>query len=201
MGKEGNFNFYLNELIQKRWSPRSFADRKIENDKLLSILEAGRWAPSSYNEQPWRFIVGKIDEGTTHSKILDCLVEGNQSWAKNAPILILTNAKLTFSRNDNPNKHSYHDVGLAAAQMAIQAAEFDIYFHQMAGFSKYKAIEHFNIPENYEPVTVIAVGYLGNPENLKDEKLLKSEKAVRKRKSLSEIVFTDEWNRSADFTL
>jgi nitroreductase len=180
----------INELIAKRWSPRVYSDKPVSNEDLKKIFTAASWAASSSNEQPWRFLVGhKGDE--TYNKILDCLVEFNQLWAKSAPVLILTLAKTTFTKEGDPiNAWALHDVGAASANMCLQAIELGIHTHGMAGFDKDKIRTHFNLPAEYTEGAIWAMGYLGDPETLPDY-MKKMELAPRTRKSLSEIVFTD----------
>jgi nitroreductase len=108
------------EDILKRWSPRAYSDKPVTPQSLKEVFEAARWAASSYNEQPWRFLVGhRGDE--TYRKIFDALVEFNQSWAKSAPVLILSAGKKTFTSNGSPNHYQLHDVGAATAYIALQA--------------------------------------------------------------------------------
>ena len=184
----------LNPLIAHRWSPRAFADRPIDSAVLCSLLEAARWAPSSFNEQPWRFIVGDSERTlTTHQKIREILVPQN-NWAHKAPVLILTVAKLTFSHNGNPNRHAFHDVGLAMGNLTMQAMEHGIYVHQMAGIDTEKAIAVFGIPQGYEPVAGAALGYLGSPDQLTGE-LKERELAPRSRNPLQDILFAEQWGQ------
>ncbi len=149
----------IHELLQKRFSPRSFEARPVSKDTLRALLEAARWAPSSYNEQPWRFLVTTRDEPSDFERLLACLAPGNQAWAKDAPVLMLSLAKLRFSHNDKPNRHAFHDVGLAVSQMIVQATALGLFVHQMAGFDVDKARGSFAIPEGFDPVAAIAVGY------------------------------------------
>ncbi len=182
------------EALRQRWSPLAFSDRPVESEKLRQILEAARWAASSYNEQPWSFIVATKDNPTEFDRLLSCLAEGNQEWAKNAPVLMLSVAKLQFERNGTENRHAFHDVGAAAASLAIQAAELGLLIHQMAGFDAAKAREAYSIPEGYEPVAAIALGYLGDPESL-SERLKQREFSARTRKPLNTFVFSGSWNQ------
>ena len=182
----------VNELITSRWSPRAFDSKPVEDEKLEAILEAARWAPSAMNEQPWRFIYATNDNPEQYKKLLSCLVEANQVWAKDAPVLLLTVAKTHYSNFDKANGHAWHDVGMATANMAIQATELDIYMHMMGGFSADIAREALNIPEGFEAVTMIALGYKGDPEQL-PEPLKEREEAPRNRKPLQELVHKGEW--------
>lgn len=181
-------------LILERWSPRAFANRDVPPAELKTVFEAARWAPSSYNEQPWRFFVGHRDS-ETYRKILDALVPFNQEWARSAPVLILGIAKTRFSHNDSPNNYAAHDLGAAMALMALQAAALGLSAHQMAGFDWVKARESFEIPENYTMGSVMALGYQGELSDLPD-KFQAQEQSPRSRKPLSEIVFSD-WEHPA----
>ena len=183
------------DLIEKRWSPRAFAETPVEREELLSVLEAARWASSSNNRQPWRFIVAQRGEAS-FDKLLGCLREGNVSWAQHAPVLILSVAERGFpARDDKParaNRHAWHDVGAAVNNLVLQATALNLYVHQMAGFYPEKAAEVLRIPNTFEPVAVFALGYLGNPDDL-PEPLRERELAQRTRKSLSEIVFGERF--------
>jgi nitroreductase len=181
-------------VILERWSPRAFADRDVSHADLKKIFEAARWAPSCFNEQPWRFIVGHRNS-ETYKKIADALVPANQAWALNAPVLILSVAKTRFSNNDSPNYYAVHDLGAADGFITLQAASMGIATHQMAGFDQAKARELFAIPEIYAIGSVMALGYQGDPSNL-GERYQAQEQSPRSRKSLSEIVLSS-WDHSA----
>lgn len=185
----------LTDEISRRWSPRAFADKPVSKEELHRLLEAARWAPSSYNDQPWRFFVG-IKGDSTWQRIFDSLGEFNQAWAKNAPILILTATHMEFSQNQKPNHHAMHDLGLATAMLMVQATHQGLHTHGMAGFDHGKARAAFSIPPEYEVGAVLAIGYFGNPEKL-PEGMKQRELEPRKRKSLSEIALTD-WDKPAD---
>lgn len=182
-------------LILERWSPRAFAERDVNPADLKTIFEAGRWAPSSYNEQPWRFFVGHRNS-ETYKKILDALVPFNQDWAKSSPVLILGVARMRFSHNDSPNNYAPHDLGAAMALMALQATALGLAAHQMAGFDWVKARESFEIPEAYAMGSVMALGYHGELADLAD-KFQAQEQSPRSRKPLNEIVFS-AWDQPAD---
>ncbi|MBO3458842.1 nitroreductase family protein [Aetokthonos hydrillicola Thurmond2011] len=196
VNKSADTQYPVHDLISKRWSPLAFSERLVEQEKLLSVLEAARWAASSYNEQPWSYIVATRDNQAEFDLLLSCLAEGNQPWAKNAPVLMLSVAKLNFERNGVENRHALHDVGAASAQLAIQATSLGLFIHQMAGFNVPRAKEVYNIPQVYEPVAAIALGYLGNPETL-TEKYLERERSPRNRKSLESFVFSGKWNQTS----
>ncbi len=188
----------LHELLQKRWSPVAFSPRPVEPEKLHSLLEAARWAPSSFNEQPWVFLVATKDDAENFQRLLGCLVEGNRAWAQYAPVLMLSVAKLNFALNGKPNRHALHDVGAAAAYLTVQATALGLYVHQMAGFDADNARREYSIPEGYEPGAAIALGYLGDDAGL-PEKLRGRSAAGRKRKPAGEFVFAGSWGR--DFPL
>ncbi len=188
----------IESILQNRWSPLAFSDRAVEPEKLGSVLEAARWAASSYNEQPWSFIVATKDNSAEFDRLLSCLAEGNQEWAKDAPVLMISVAKLQFERNGHENRHAFHDVGAAEANLAAQATALGLYVHQMAGFDVEKAKELYSIPQGYEPVDAIALGYLGDPHQLSD-RLQQRLSAPRSRKSLKDFVFTGRWQQSSSF--
>ena len=184
----------IHDLLRQRWSPLAFSQQRVEPEKLCSVLEAARWAASSYNEQPWSFIVATKDNQPELDRLLGCLAEGNQEWAKNAPVLMLSVAKLYFERNGVENRHAFHDVGAAAALLSIQATANGLFIHQMAGFDVPKAREVYGISEGYEPVAAIALGYLEDSKIL-SEKLQQRENAPRTRKPLEKFVFSGSWNQ------
>jgi nitroreductase len=184
----------VHQLITHRWSPRIFEDRAVEPEKLRGLFEAARWAASSYNAQPWSFIVGTKDDPANYQLVLDCFIEFNQGWAKSAPVLALSVAQMKFGHNDQPNSHAFHDVGQAAATLQIQAEELGLAVHQMAGIIPDKAREIFKIPAGFDVVAGFAIGYAGDPANL-PEQLRAQEVAPRERKALDSFVFTGEWGK------
>ena len=192
--KSADTKYPINDLLRQRWSPLAFSDQMVEPEKLCSVLEAARWAASSYNEQPWSFIVATKDNQGEFERLLSCLAEGNQEWAINAPVLMISVAKLHFERNGKENRHAFHDVGAAAAQLAIQATANGLFIHQMAGFDVPKAREVYGISEGYEPVAAIALGYIGDSKTL-SERLQQRENAPRTRKPLEKFVFSGSWNQ------
>lgn len=192
MNKPADCKYPLHPLIQERWSPRAFDSKEVESWKICSMLEAARWAPSSFNEQPWRFFVGAAGVNPqTHQRLQELLMPGN-SWAKKAPVLMLSVAKLEFSHNNQPNRTCQHDLGLAVENLVLQAQHLGLTTHQMAGIYLDKARELLLIPTGYEPVAMIAIGYPGSPDALPPE-LKERELEVRDRKPLQELVFSDQW--------
>ena len=194
MRKLAETRYPIHELLRERWSPRAFADRMVEPEELRSLLEAARWAPSSFNEQPWSFIVATKQHPGEYERLLSCLVEGNVRWAQHAPVLMLSVAKLAFERNQKPNRHAFHDVGLAVENLVIQGMALGLFVHQMAGFHADRAREVYGIPESHEPVAAMAIGYLDDPGRLPDD-LREREVAPRFRKPLESFVFSGQWGQ------
>ena len=185
-------------VFAQRWSPRAFADRPVEPEKIRRMLEAARWTMSSYNEQPWRYVVAsRHEDPDAYERLLHCLTEGNQEWAHHAPVLMLSFYKTTFSHNDHANRCAPHDVGAASAALTFQATAMDLYVHQMAGIQQDVIRETYDVPEGFEPMAGLAVGYLGDPAMLGEAKQ-KSERSPRSRKGLDEFVFGEEWGTAAD---
>ncbi len=182
-------------VVLARWSPRSFADREVSTADLKKIFEAARWAASSSNEQPWRYLVGTRNS-STHQKIFSTLVGFNKSWAGAAPVLILGVASSKFSHNGSLNAYALHDLGAASAILCLQAAALGLSTHSMAGFDHDAARQAFSIPEDYLLGAVIALGYQGEPSALAHEKLIAQETAPRTRKPLSEFVLS-AWGEQA----
>jgi nitroreductase len=182
-------------ILLKRWSPRSFADREVSPALLGKVFEAARWAPSSFNEQPWRFLVGSRGS-STYDKIFQVLSENNKKWAHLAPVLILDAAKTKFTQSGKPNRVAYYDLGAAASYLCLQAVALGLAAHQMEGFDPEAARKAFGIPEEYAIGAVIALGYPGEPAALGDPRLIERELAPRTRKPLSEFVFSD-WDKAA----
>ena len=186
----------VHPLIRDRWSPRSFADRPVEPDKILSILEAGRWAASCFNWQPWHFVIATRDNAEEHARMLDCLIPWNAGWAVTAPLLMLSFAAHKVPGKDDPNPHNWHDVGLASAQMLLQATDLGLRGHIMAGIEVDKIRETYGVPDDVDPVAAIAFGYGGDPDAL-SEKLAAREHEPRQRNELRDYVYAGAWGRTA----
>jgi nitroreductase len=163
----------------------------VEADKIRSLFEAARWAPSCFNAQPWRFLLATKETPAAYHQLFDCLHDANKKWAYRAPVLVLSVAKLTFV-DGSANRHAWHDVGLAVENLVIQAIALDLIASQMAGFDVVKARTDLGIPDSYDPVAMIAIGYQGDPASL-PESLQKKEVASRKRMPLTESVFSVNW--------
>jgi nitroreductase len=198
MSKKADTDHPVHDLIAARWSPYGFSDRAVSDDDLRSLFEAARWAASSYNEQPWRFIVARREDTAHFDRLVACLVEGNQAWARLAPVLVLTAARLNFARNDKPNAAAVHDMGLAAGNLSTEATSRGLCVHQMIGIEPEKARELFSIPAGYRALTALAIGYAGQqpglPEDIKAREL-----GPRKRKPIHEFTFGADWGESASW--
>ncbi len=186
----------IHELIASRWSPYAFDERRVSDDDLRSLFEAARWAPSSYNEQPWSYIVATKASPAEFERLLSCLVEGNQPWAKAAPVLALGCTSLNFVRNGKPNAAAVHDLGLASANLVLEATARGLFVHQMIGILPDKARELYRIPEDVQPKTGLAIGYGGDPDTL-PELYKERDLAARSRKGLGEFVFGGQWGTAS----
>jgi nitroreductase len=182
----------VNALIAARWSPYAFAERPVARADLLSLFEAARWAPSSYNEQPWSYIVATRDEAAEFARLLSCLVEGNQAWARNAPVLALGCTSLRFARNNQPNAAAVHDLGLASGTLLLEATARGLAVHQMIGILPDKAREIYRIPEGVQALTGLAIGYPGDPAAL-PENLRPRDQTRRPRKPIAAFLFGGQW--------
>jgi nitroreductase len=192
--KRGTTDASVEDLFLRRWSPRAFAKQAVSDRELKVVFTAGGWAASCFNEQPWRFLVGRKDD-STWKRILEALFASNQEWARSAPVLYASFAKRTFTLNNQPNRVAQHDVGAASAQIALQATAVGLYVHGMVGFDPEKVRSAFKIPDDFEPVACWALGYRGDPDQLSD-RLKEREIEPRQRRSLKDWVFS-EWGRPA----
>jgi nitroreductase len=184
-------------VIADRWSPYAYDPRPVERNKLLSCLEAARWAPSSYNEQPWTYILAERGDAAAFERMLNCLVEGNREWARNAGVLILAVVSKLFTKNGKPNRAAEHDIGLAAGNFVLQATALGLQAHQMIGIEPAKVRESYQVPENHEPLTAIALGYPAASAAGKSDPLAQRDAARRGRKPIAEFVMST-WGQSAN---
>jgi len=194
--KQPQLDYLIHPLIASRWSPRAYESKPVEADKLQRIFEAARWAASSSNLQPWYFLVG-FNGDEVFIRIFDTLVEFNQLWVKNAPVLALAIAKTTNSKG-SVNKSCEYDLGQAVATLSLQAMEEGVYTHQMGGFDADAAARSLDIPAEYKVVVAFTLGYLGEPDIL-PANLEKLELSPRTRRPLSESIFTTSFGKTADF--
>jgi nitroreductase len=196
MEKLAMTDYPIEDILRRRWSPRAFSDRMVEEEKLRNLFEAARWAASSFNEQPWYFIVATKQNIEQYTILLDCLVEKNQQWARLAPVLMVSVAKLSFEKTGKPNRHAFHDVGLAMGNLIVQATAMDLFVHQMAGIVSEKAREAYGIPDSYEPVAGVALGYPADVDVL-PEPFREQELAPRRRKPIESFVFQRAWGETS----
>lgn len=198
MKRPATTDYPVHELIRERWSPRAFSEKQIPEEILCSLFEAARWAPSSYNEQPWAFLVAKRDDKENFEKSLQALVEFNANWAKQASVLGFAVSELAFAKNNSPNRNAFYDTGAAMALLSMEATARGLFVHQMAGFDPETARENFSIPGGWEAIAAFAIGYPGDPASL-PQPYRDRELAPRTRKPVREFVMTGEWGHTAPF--
>jgi len=184
-------------VIAERWSPYAFDPRPVEREKLLSCLEAARWAASSYNEQPWTYILAERTDRAAFDTMLGCLVEGNQAWAKNVGVLMLGIVSRNFTKTGKPNRVCEHDLGLAAGNLTLQATALGLHVHQMAGIEPAKIRSTYKVPDTHEPLTGIAIGYAAKVQPGTNDPLGQRDLAPRTRRPISEFVIAGTWGQSA----
>lgn len=191
--KKASTSVPIHDLIATRWSSRAIDPHQpVAREHLAQLLEAARWAPSCYGDQPWRYLVwDKLRSPEAWQKAFECLVPGNQSWAKMAPVLMLSLARNEFM-NGKPNRWGQHDTGAASENLCLQGASLGLVVHQMGGFDAQKARDYFNIPGQYTPMAMIAAGHPGDASHL-SEKHRATEDAPRQRLDVDQIAFEAEW--------
>ncbi|HJZ64463.1 MAG TPA: nitroreductase family protein [Candidatus Acidoferrum sp.] len=198
MNKTAPVEYAVQDLIKNRWSPRAFSDKPVSSEVLRSLFEAARWAPSSNNEQPWAYIVATKDDPENFEKSLGALIEFNANWAKHAPVLVIAVAELAFAKNNAPNRNAQYDVGAASMQLSLEATARGLVVHQMAGFDPETAKEAYDIPQGWDPIAAMAIGYPGDASSL-PEPYQTREKAPRSRKPIREFVMSGQWGHTAEF--
>ncbi len=184
------------DVLTKRWSPYVYSDRAVSEDDLRSLFEAVRWAASSYNEQPWRYVVATQADPAAFERLLSCLNEPNQAWARRASVLALGIVSTRFARNGKPNPAAVHDLGLGAGNLLAEATARGIDVHQMIGIFPDRARELYALPEDSEAVTALAIGYAGEPDSA-DSGHGDRDRAPRTRKPLAEFVFGEAFGAPA----
>lgn len=178
------------DVIKDRWSPMAFDSAPLSEDQIASLFEAARWAPSSYGEQPWRFVYAtKDDEGR---EVLEGLLAEGNAWAKSAGLLVISFAKKTFDRNGKLNRHCLHDTGAANMSVSLQATSMGLVTHQMAGFDAERANEALGVPDDFEPASMMAVGHPGDPAGLSED-LQKRQNAPRNRMPRAEMAMRGKY--------
>jgi nitroreductase len=198
--KQALIDHPIHKFLAERWSPYAFEDRSVSQSDLCSLFEAARWSASSYNEQPWSYIVATKEDPDQFQQLLSCLLEGNQFWAKDAPVIALGIASHKFARNGEDNRSAIHDLGLASGNLVVEATARGLCVHQMIGILPDKARELFDIPEHSEAWTGMVIGYQGDPMTLPDA-LKERDLAPRQRKPLAQFVFSGKWGNPSPLLL
>ena len=198
MRKPAPANRPIHPLLAERWSPYAFTDEGVDEDDLIALFEAARWAASSYNEQPWRFIAARRKEPETFAKVLSCLVPFNQGWAGRAPVLALGLVQTLRPGDGSPNPAAEHDLGLAAASLTVEATHRGLSVHQMSGIVADRIRDAYALPDDVLPLTALAIGYAASleatPEDMRDR-----QRRARERRRLPEFVFGESWGEPAAF--
>ncbi|MDD4914499.1 MAG: nitroreductase family protein [Methylococcales bacterium] len=184
----------IHDLLASRWSPRAFnADLPVSQADIIALLEAARWAPSCFNDQPWRFIVcNKTTDATAWQNAFGLLAEKNKLWAKNAPLLVLSAAMANFNHNSQPNRWAMYDTGAAALSLCLQANALGLICHQMGGFDAARARQVFGLPEDCTPMAMIAVGYQAEAATLNQD-FQDAEQGPRSRAELPDRFYFGNW--------
>jgi len=187
----------VHDLIRHRWSPRAFdPERPVSRADLLRLFEAARWAPSSLNEQPWRFVVVRHDGSqAAWEAAVASLSATNRTWAVSAPVLALVSVRLTLERNEQSNPLAWYDAGQAVALLTLQATAQGLSVRQMEGFDHDHARRVFQVPDGFDPIVMMAIGYAGDPDALTIDKHRAAERAPRRRKAVGDFVFEETWGR------
>lgn len=193
--KPANTSVPIHELIARRWSPRAIdQERPVARQDLLALLEAARWAPSCFGDQPWRYLVfDRFRDRASWQKAWDYLSDGNKAWVRLAPVLLVSFADSVFRRNGKPNRWGQHDTGAASENLALQGMALGLVVHQMAGFNREGLRSGFGVPDQFTAMAMIAVGHPGDPADLPEAKRV-SELGARKRVPLADVAFEGRWN-------
>lgn len=197
--KRADADHAIHPLLAARWSPYGFSARVPPPSDLAALFEAARWAASSYNEQPWRYLVATRDEPQAHARLADCLVAGNRAWAAGAPVLALGVVARRFERNGEPNRAAEHDLGAASASLTFEAAARGLYVHQMIGIEPEAARQALAIPEGYDAFTALAIGYRASPGAL-PEQWRERDRRPRQRRPQSGFVFGAAWGEPVSWS-
>jgi nitroreductase len=198
--KKAVTDYPIQHALADRWSPYGFEDRPVAEADLCSLFEAARWAASSYNEQPWNYLVAIKENSKEFDQLLACLVEGNQTWAKAAPVLVLGVVSLRFAKNAKDNRAAVHDLGLASGNLVMEATTRGLSVHQMIGILPDKAREVYRIPEHFEAWTAMAIGYNADPTRM-PAALKERDMAPRQRRPLRDFVYSGQWKMAAPLVI
>lgn len=194
--KKARTSYPINDLLARRWSPRAFDPNRVPaKEFILSLLEASRWAPSAYNEQPWRFILATRDHPEEFAAMVSCMAPGNQRWASQASLLVVAVAALKFEHNGKDNPTAVFDLGLAVQNLLLETTSKGMFAHAMSGFDVQKVIDTYGVPQDFRPVAIIAMGYAGKLEDLPEE-LQAAETAMRERKQVYEFTCRGQWGNN-----
>ena len=196
MDKPAETSQPIHELLRDRWSPRAFQDKPVPKDVLESLFEAARWAASSNNSQPWRFIVAVKEDAEEYKKLLGCFNDRNQSWAYQAPVLMITCADKNLP-DGRPSKHGFYDTGAAMAQLTVQASMHGLVVHSAQGIEVEKIVETYGVPDDFTVCTGVAIGYQGEAETLPED-YARREILPRDRKPVTELVFTGAFGKTSN---
>jgi len=194
--KQARTDHPVQPILVRRWSPYGFGKAGVSGEDLASLFEAARWAPSSYNEQPWVYFVARREDREEFERVLSCLTEGNRRWAANAAVLVLAAVRTTLSRNGKPNRVALHDLGLASANLTLEATARGLAVHQMGGILPARIRELYRLPEEVEPATALAIGAAAGPGE-DNEAWRERDTMPRTRRPLDEFVFERAWGRPA----
>lgn len=192
MEKKARTNYPINDLLVRRWSPRSFSPKIPGKEIVLSLFEAARWAPSCFNEQPWSFIFATKEDPDEFQALLDCLSPKNAKWASRAPVLVAAVASEKFASTGEKNPMALHDVGMAVENLLLEATSKGLFAHPTAGFDGDKVIRTYSVPEGHRPVVIVALGYSGETGDLPED-LREAETSQRDRKPIYEFTYRRTW--------
>lgn len=199
MHKPANTQVPINETIANRWSGRAYdASLEVSHAQIIALLEAARWAPSCFGDQPWRFIVwNKNTDAKAWQQAFDCLAASNQTWVKDAPVLMLVCADTLFNHNQQPNRWAQYDTGAAAENVCLQASSMGLMVHQLGGFNADIASAAFAIPAQFVPMAMLSIGHAADITTLEGD-ILTRETAARSRRALNELFYAGSWGNAID---
>ncbi|MFT7535648.1 MAG: nitroreductase [Hyphomicrobiaceae bacterium] len=198
MQKPADTNFPIHDVIANRWSPRAFRADPVSTEQLGALFEAARWGASCFNAQPWHYLAATSSDTEAYAKLAACLVDGNAAWATKAPVLAIAIAELAFTHNGKPNRWAHYDTGNATANLTLQAEAMGLVVHQMGGFHADKVHGLCKVPDGYDPIAALAIGFPAEPDTLAGD-LAERERAPRERKALDSFVFGAEWQTPHPF--